>query len=71
MRVVSAQPLDDSDDSDMIQCRPCCRHLASLLPVAQLVVLPGGTHDLAVGQADVIAPLIDRHLRRALFLADP
>ncbi|MCP9889334.1 alpha/beta hydrolase [Cyanobium sp. ATX 6A2] len=29
---------------------------------AQLVVLPGGTHDLAVEQADVIAPLIDRHL---------
>jgi pimeloyl-ACP methyl ester carboxylesterase len=30
--------------------------------VAQLVVLPGGTHDLAIERAEQVAPLIDRHL---------
>jgi pimeloyl-ACP methyl ester carboxylesterase len=36
--------------------------LASRLPRAELVVLPAGTHDLALERADAIAPLIDRHL---------
>jgi pimeloyl-ACP methyl ester carboxylesterase len=38
------------------------RRLASLLPQAHLVVLPGGTHDLAMERAAEVAPLIDRHL---------
>lgn len=58
-------------DADPISPVGVGRRLASLLPVAQLVVLPGGTHDLAVEQADAIAPLIDRHLSRASFLTDP
>jgi poly(3-hydroxyoctanoate) depolymerase len=49
-------------DADPISPVRVGERLASLLPSAQLVVLPGGTHDLAVEQADVIAPLIDRHL---------
>jgi pimeloyl-ACP methyl ester carboxylesterase len=38
------------------------RHLASMLPTAHLVVVPGGTHDLAMERAEEIAPLIDQHL---------
>jgi pimeloyl-ACP methyl ester carboxylesterase len=49
-------------DADPISPVGVGQALATLLPVAQLVVLPGGTHDLAVEQADGIAPLIDRHL---------
>jgi hypothetical protein len=38
------------------------RRLVSLLPAAQLVVLPGGSLDLEVERGDVITPLINRHL---------
>jgi len=41
------------------------RKLASLLPRAELQVLPGGDHDLANVFAPEIAPLIDRHLSKA------
>ncbi|MFO8237509.1 MAG: alpha/beta hydrolase [Prochlorococcaceae cyanobacterium] len=58
-------------DADPISPVRVGERLASLLPSAQLVVLPGGTHDLAVEQADVTAPLIDRHLSRASCLTDP
>jgi poly(3-hydroxyoctanoate) depolymerase len=52
-------------DDDPISPVSVGQALASLLPNAQLVVIPGGTHDLALGRADVIAPLIDRHLSLA------
>jgi hypothetical protein len=34
----------------------------SLLAVAQLVVIPGDTHDLAMESTPMITPLIDLHL---------
>jgi pimeloyl-ACP methyl ester carboxylesterase len=49
-------------DADPISPVGVGRRLASLLPAAHLVVLPGGTHDLAMERAEEIAPLIDRHL---------
>lgn len=49
-------------DADPISPVAVGRRLAALLPAAQLVVLPGGTHDLAMARADEIAPLIDRLL---------
>jgi pimeloyl-ACP methyl ester carboxylesterase len=50
-------------DADPISPVGVGEHLASLLSAAHLVVLPGGTHDLAMERAEQIAPLIDRHLR--------
>ena len=49
-------------DADPISPVAVGRRLASLLPQAHLVVVPGGTHDLAMERAAEIAPLIDRHL---------
>jgi pimeloyl-ACP methyl ester carboxylesterase len=49
-------------DADPISPVGVGQRLASLLPAARLVILPGGTHDLAMERAHEIAPLIDRHL---------
>jgi pimeloyl-ACP methyl ester carboxylesterase len=49
-------------DADPISPMSVGQALASRLPTAQLVVIPGGTHDLAMERAAEIAPLIDRHL---------
>jgi pimeloyl-ACP methyl ester carboxylesterase len=49
-------------DADPISPVAVGRRLASLLPQAHLVVLPAGTHDLAMERAAEVAPLIDRHL---------
>lgn len=38
--------------------------LASLLPQAELHVFPGADHDLARTRAELVAPLVDRHLAR-------
>jgi pimeloyl-ACP methyl ester carboxylesterase len=51
-------------DADPISPVSVGKRLASLLPSAQLVVIPGGTHDLALERAEAIAPLIDRHFSR-------
>jgi pimeloyl-ACP methyl ester carboxylesterase len=51
-------------DADPISPVRVGERLTSLLPAAHLVVLPGGTHDLAIERAEQIAPLIDRHLAR-------
>ncbi|QNI69386.1 alpha/beta hydrolase fold family protein [Cyanobium sp. NS01] len=51
-------------DADPLSPVGVAQRLTSLLPAARLVVLPGGTHDLALERADEVAALIDRHLRR-------
>ena len=49
-------------DADPISPGGVGQRLASLLPDSRLIVLSGGSHDLALEEADQIAPLIDRHL---------
>jgi pimeloyl-ACP methyl ester carboxylesterase len=49
-------------DADPISPVGVGERLATLLPCCRLVVLPGGTHDLAVEQADPVARMIDQHL---------
>jgi pimeloyl-ACP methyl ester carboxylesterase len=53
-------------DADPISPVQAGRRLASLLPVAELHVLPGADHDLARTCAGIVAPLVDRHLARSL-----
>jgi pimeloyl-ACP methyl ester carboxylesterase len=50
-------------DADRISPVEVGQRLGSLLPRAELHVLPGAGHDLGCACADVVAPLIDRHLR--------
>lgn len=50
-------------DADPISPVAVGRHLASLLPNAQLHVLPGADHDFGHARAAEVAPLIARHLR--------
>jgi pimeloyl-ACP methyl ester carboxylesterase len=52
-------------DADPISPVAVGRRLAELLPNAELVVLAGGTHDLAVERADEVAVMIERHLARS------
>ena len=40
-------------------------HLATLLPAARLVVIPGGDHGVARDRADLVAPHVARHLELA------
>jgi pimeloyl-ACP methyl ester carboxylesterase len=49
-------------DRDAISPVAVGAHLASLLPRARLVVVPGGTHSLAVDHAVTVATLIRDHL---------
>ncbi|MCA1248847.1 alpha/beta fold hydrolase [Massilia sp. MS-15] len=49
-------------DADPISPVAVGRHLACVLPHADLHVLEGGDHNLASTCADLVAPLIDRHL---------
>ena len=53
-------------DADPISPVAVGRRLAELLPHAELVVVPGGTHDLAAERASDVLPHIERHLERAL-----
>lgn len=53
-------------DADPISPVAVGRRLAQLLPRARLVVLPGGTHDLASERADDVLPHIEQHLQSAL-----
>jgi hypothetical protein len=39
------------------------RHLEQRIPEARLHVVPGGDHDLAKTHADLVASLIETHLR--------
>jgi pimeloyl-ACP methyl ester carboxylesterase len=49
-------------DADPISPVTVGRHLATLLPHAELVVIPGGDHALARDRADEVAAHIARHL---------
>jgi pimeloyl-ACP methyl ester carboxylesterase len=49
-------------DADPISPVKAGERLASVLPQAELHVIPGGGHDVACSHASVVAPLIDRHL---------
>jgi pimeloyl-ACP methyl ester carboxylesterase len=49
-------------DADPISPVRAGERLASVLPRAELHVIPGGGHDLACAFASQVAPLIDRHL---------
>jgi pimeloyl-ACP methyl ester carboxylesterase len=51
-------------DEDPISPVEAGRRLASVLPRAELHVIPGGGHDVAAAFASQVAPLIDRHLAR-------
>ena len=51
-------------DDDPISPVAVGQRLAKLLPCAELVVFPGGTHDLVRERAAEVAPHIDRHLAR-------
>jgi len=53
-------------DADPISPVAVGRRLAELLPDAELVVVPGGSHDLIAERASDILPDIERHLGRAL-----
>jgi poly(3-hydroxyoctanoate) depolymerase len=50
-------------DADPISPVAVGRRLAELLPRAELVVVPGGEHDLAHARAAEVLPHIERHLR--------
>ncbi len=52
-------------DADPISPVAVGQHLAKLLPRAELVVIPGGTHDLVAECASDVAPRIQRHLDRS------
>jgi pimeloyl-ACP methyl ester carboxylesterase len=49
-------------DADPLSPVKVGQRLASVLPLAELHVIPGGDHDLACTFAGQVAPLIDRHL---------
>jgi pimeloyl-ACP methyl ester carboxylesterase len=51
-------------DADPISPVAVGKRLEHLLPDAELVVVPGGTHDLASDRASEVLPHIERHLRR-------
>lgn len=53
-------------DADPISPVAVGRRLAELLPHSELVVVPGGTHDLASERADYVLPHIERHLADTL-----
>jgi len=53
-------------DADPISPIAVGRRLAQLLPNAELVVVPGGTHDLVCERASEVLPHIERHIERAL-----
>lgn len=49
-------------DADAISPVAVGQHLEQRIPNAELHVVPGGDHDLAKTHADLVAPLIARHL---------
>jgi poly(3-hydroxyoctanoate) depolymerase len=61
---ISAPALLLWGDVDPISPVAVGRRLAQLLPRTELVVVPGGNHDLVSERAHEILPHIERHLRR-------
>jgi len=53
-------------DADPISPVSVGQRLSALLPDAELVVVPGGTHDLVSERANEVLPHIERHLRKVL-----
>jgi pimeloyl-ACP methyl ester carboxylesterase len=51
-------------DADPISPVAVGRRLAGLFPNAELLVVPGGTHDLAAERVDDILPHVERHLAK-------
>ena len=51
-------------DADPLSPVAVGRHLADLLPSAELVVFEGGTHDLVLERADEVKAVIDRFLAK-------
>jgi pimeloyl-ACP methyl ester carboxylesterase len=49
-------------DADPLSPVSVGRRLNALLPNSELVVIPGGTHDLVAERADEVVPHIERHL---------
>lgn len=66
LREISAPVLLLWGDADPISPVAVGRRLAELLPRAELVVVPGGTHDLVSERASDVLPHIERYLARAL-----
>jgi pimeloyl-ACP methyl ester carboxylesterase len=51
-------------DADPISPVTVGERLRELLPRAELVVIPGGSHDLVMERAEEIAPHVEHHLRK-------
>jgi len=62
LREVSAPTLLLWGDADPISPVAVGQRLAELLPQAKLVVLAGGTHDLATERVEEILPHVEKHL---------
>ena len=58
-------------DADPISPVAVGERLRDLFPSAELVVVPGGTHDLISERAEDITPHIERHLQRQEKRAGP
>ena len=54
-------------DSDPISPVKVGQRLTALMPRSELQVVPGGEHDVCCAFADLVAPVIDRHLLGASF----
>lgn len=62
LREITAPTLLLWGDADPISPVAVGERLASLLPNAELMVLPGGTHDLAAERVDDVLAHVERHL---------
>jgi pimeloyl-ACP methyl ester carboxylesterase len=51
-------------DADPISPVAVGERLRASLPCAELVVIPGGTHDLVLERAEELAPQVERHLTK-------
>jgi poly(3-hydroxyoctanoate) depolymerase len=66
LQEISAPVLLLWGDADPISPVAVGRRLQELLPRAELVVIPGGTHDLVSERASDVLPHIERFLEQAL-----
>lgn len=66
LHALSAPTLLLWGDADPISPVAVGRRLVQLLPQSELVIVPGGTHDLVAERAGDVLPAIEQHLRGAL-----